>query len=594
MADQNKKLPETNSIEKHLSSKLFQKFLQKEGNKLNEAVLPIPISKPEKLEPKLKPSRTQKEEVPEPKKPVKTKTLEKPISKQYSPKISIHEKSPSPIHDEAYQSKYSDSPKERNSKNQNLRFQDMMEERPYKNKDNIEDRPHKTRDINEDKPYKNKNIIEDKFYRNNEEKFYRNKDTIDDNPYRNKDYVEEKFYRNKWQEPETFKAYNEDSETYNQRDSELKGFSDYIPPGESFVYYESVPENIPVKPKPQSFVPYYPMVDPLISITSNNSRIQELESLLRDKDEELHKTKQDLETLKIDYSELEDKINSMGDLERRLKNLKVERDMLDRKNKGIEEENEDLHRQIEKLKENLENSKFKIDDIERGNRNKIQDLEREIRNYKDRINDLERDLTREREKNANSGRSKKKDRSYDDDYRNDDRDYYDYQRNDYQYEDKRDKYAYNDDDSWKPKKQDSDYYSEKPRRQDYDYYPEKPKKNDYYDKGYQEAYEKPKPEKISEQVKARIGASNSSSISSVLNWGEKPRKNEEVLNIENKILSLQVEKKRFEEELARIPEHAKKIAVIRRREEIENELALIHSNIASLKIKAKNIQSDRN
>ena len=92
-------------------------------------------------------------------------------------------------------------------------------------------------------------------------------------------------------------------------------------------------------------------------------------------------------------------------------------------------------------------------------------------------------------------------------------------------------------------------------------------------------------------MKARVGATNSSSVSSVLNWGEKPKKNDEVLNIENKILSLQIEKKRFEEELAKIPEHGKKIAVIRRREEIENELAGIHAGIASLKIKVKQIQS---
>ena len=50
MAAKNTKSIEANTIEKHLSSKLFQKFLQKEGNKLSDAAILPQSVKPEKIE----------------------------------------------------------------------------------------------------------------------------------------------------------------------------------------------------------------------------------------------------------------------------------------------------------------------------------------------------------------------------------------------------------------------------------------------------------------------------------------------------------------------------------------------------------------
>ena len=467
----------------------------------------------------------------EPKKPPVLKSSEKFSQRRLSPKSAKRETSPGIQNDEIYSlsSRYTpDSPKEQNPKQKSLKF----------------------------------------------------------------DYQESN--RSKWKEPDSFVGYKEEpiQENFYSRDSELKGYSDYIPPGESFVYYESIPEN-PVKAKPQPYVPYYPVVDPLLAINSTNQQIKDLEDQLKEKNEIINQYKYDLENAKLDYEDLEEKYNTLGDLERRLKNLRVEKEMFERKAKNFEEENEDLHRQLDHIREDLENARFKVEDSERAYRNKISDMERELRNYKDRVSDLERDLSREKEKNTGRGnRRKEREKSYDDynnDYRNDDRgydrDYYDYQRNEYPpYEDKREKNYY-EEDSYKPAK--------KEKKQEGQYYSEKPKKHEFYNENYQENFENFKPDKISEQVKAKIGAGNSSSISSILNWGEKPRKNEEVLNIENKILSLQIERKRYEEELAKIPEHGKKIAVIRRREEIENEIALIHSNIANLKIKAKQYQSDR-
>lgn len=567
MADKLSKAPESSTLEKHLGSKLFQKFLQKEGTKLSESSVlpksPVPQSK-HFAKPQSKPMDSEdypepKKKVPAPKPSVKKQHFDPPPSQyrdlsqnQYrepSPK-QYRELSPPP-HEEIYIQQEDNSYRDGFSKQTSLKFDEKS--------------------------------------------------------------------RSKWQDPEPYYSYKEEpQETYFSKDTELKGFSDYIPPGESFVYFESIQENPLVKPKAPVYAPYYPVIDPLIAIKSNNQEILNLEEQLREKEEDILRYKQDLENSRLDYADLEEKLADMNDLERKFKNLRVERDMLERKARGFEDENIDLQRQLDIVTEDLENMRYKVEDVERASRNKAGDMEREIRGHKDRISDLERELERERERgrNSNAKGKKKIEKVYEDDYRSQDKgNYYDdYQTYEYKgyenkgyedkgyedkgYEDKNAGYPYFDEEPSKAKKQgrakrpETDFYNESKPDRGYQNkgYPDYQEKG-YSDRNYYDNYEKPKPEKISDQVKARIGAANSNSVSSILNWGEKPKKNQEVLNIENKIFSLQTDKKRFEEELAKIPEHGKKIAVIRRREEIENELALIHSNIASLKIKAKQYQS---
>ena len=671
MAAKNTKSNEANTIEKHLSSKLFQKFLQKEGNKLSDAAILPQSVKPEKIEsiPNSKKKSLDRDDYYEEKKPAGSSKFSEniPSSARSAQRQVKKDDSPQMLYDDMYISnRYSpDSPREDFPKQQPLKFQDNPEDKfAQKFQDYPEEKPKfqdypkekpvaRFQDYSEEKPAqrfqdypKEKPVARFQDYPE-EKPAKRNQDYPKEKPVarfqdypeekpgqrfqdypdektvqrfqeypkeksvaRFQDYPEEKaLSRNKWQDPEPYKNYKEEvsQDNFYSRDSELKGFSDYIPPGESFVYFESIPENPPPKPKIQPYTPYYPVVDPLIAINANNQQIKELEERLKEKDEEIYRYKQDLENARLDYSDLEEKFNALGDVERKLKNLRVERDMFERKARSFEDENQDLLRQLDISKEDIDNARFKVEDIERANRNRVQDLERELRGYKDRISELERELSREKDKNNSNNRvSKKRNQVYEDDYRNDDSGYdmdYDSRDNYPPYEEKRNKYSNYDDDSWKPnRKNDSDSYPEKQKKGEVDFYDKwyQDKGNQdkgyqdkgYQDKGYQDNYDK-KPEKFSDQVKARIGAGNSSSKSSVLNWGEKPKKNEEILGMENKILSLQVEKKRFEEELAKIPEHAKKIAVIRRREEIENELNIIHSNIANLKIKVKQIQANR-
>lgn len=53
--------------------------------------------------------------------------------------------------------------------------------------------------------------------------------------------------------------------------------------------------------------------------------------------------------------------------------------------------------------------------------------------------------------------------------------------------------------------------------------------------------------------------------------------------MENKLMSLQMDKQRLEDELAKIPPSAKRIIHIKRKEEIEMELEILNSNISSIK-----------
>ena len=532
MADKSKKPEDLNQIDKHLNSKLFQKFLQKEGDKLAEASI-----LPSRTDPSAKSSKR-------PEADIRSNLRAKPEPEYY----------PEARYKEERTNKRYEQPPEGQLKSRSKYAEEEVLHQPQR------------------------------FNTDQSEALFR-QSSIKSPSYEDRP-------RSKWQEDQY--AYREE-ETY-PRDSELKGFSDYIPPGESFVYFEPVAEK--PRPKP-NLLDYYP--DPLITLSNNNQQVLDLEEKLRSKEMEINNYKQDIEHLKADLQDLEEKLDSKADLERRLKNMRVEKEMHERKSRGYEEENDEMKRQVQMLREDVENARFKADEVERGFKTRMQDLERELRNSRDRISDLERDLSREKSKNK---------KSYQDDYQNYDRGYhYDEGRpsNKQKYDD------YYQDDPHKSSARKDDYYYEEPRkgskaREPYEEVARKPKARDFHDEpskkqgdwyqGYSDVgiYDKQtddnfRPDKIKEQVKARVGATNSASMSSALNWGQKPGKNDEVINIENQILSLQIERKRYEGELAKIPEHGKKLALIRRREEIESELAGIHSKMANLKIRVKQIQS---
>ena len=103
----------------------------------------------------------------------------------------------------------------------------------------------------------------------------------------------------------------------------------------------------------------------------------------------------------------------------------------------------------------------------------------------------------------------------------------------------------------------------------------------------------------SSKFRAKVAANNSTSVGSALAWEEAPEppprpnapakeyQDYSVKNLENTLLQLQIEKKKLEDEFAKLPEHAKKIAVRRRREEVETELSILTTNIANVKNKLR-------
>jgi hypothetical protein len=105
---------------------------------------------------------------------------------------------------------------------------------------------------------------------------------------------------------------------------------------------------------------------------------------------------------------------------------------------------------------------------------------------------------------------------------------------------------------------------------------------------------------------------NSKSVGSALHWEDpgrqepvrnEPARNERkskrnsepdgnaVQNLENKLMTLQLEKQRLESEYSKIPEHAKQIAVRRRREDLELELSILDTNIANMKNKLRGMNA---
>ena len=60
-------------------------------------------------------------------------------------------------------------------------------------------------------------------------------------------------------------------------------------------------------------------------------------------------------------------------------------------------------------------------------------------------------------------------------------------------------------------------------------------------------------------------------------------------NIENNLLALNLEKDKYKSEFDKIPENAKTMAQIRRRQFLEQELKLLNKNIGTLKQKLRDM-----
>ena len=63
----------------------------------------------------------------------------------------------------------------------------------------------------------------------------------------------------------------------------------------------------------------------------------------------------------------------------------------------------------------------------------------------------------------------------------------------------------------------------------------------------------------------------------------------QVQNVENSLMQLNIDRDKYKAELAKIPENAKTMAHIRRRQFLEQELKLLGKNIGSMKAKLRDM-----
>ena len=61
--------------------------------------------------------------------------------------------------------------------------------------------------------------------------------------------------------------------------------------------------------------------------------------------------------------------------------------------------------------------------------------------------------------------------------------------------------------------------------------------------------------------------------------------------LESKLMILQMDKKRLEDELSKIPTQGRRMAQIKRKEEIELELEILNSNISAVKFKLRQVNA---
>lgn len=371
-----------------------------------------------------------------------------------------------------------------------------------------------------------------------------------------------------------------------------------------------VPEDSP------SYIPVY-TADPLL-LKQHENTIAKLkqesgkekekhENALRGKNEELRRIAKQLENSKIINGELLEKLEHFEENERKLAGVRTERDILERKLHSVESECDNYRRQLEYAKETADNYKGQIDEYERSSRNRTQDIERDLRNIKDRADDLERQLIREKERNQDLERKiiKAKDRGLsiqNELNRTEERN----KRLERDLQEAKDRLTYESaqqlrdnenlrrkiedltEEIVKKEKRNSHYESRKEfsePRQDFNEYPrEKNERLSLPRKNVNEFRREDEKREVFEGFDRR-----SDPISWKKNDLPSPRnKNpENIKGLEGKLMALQMDKNRLDDELAKIPLQGRRIAQIKRKEEIELELEILNANITTVKSKLR-------
>jgi chromosome segregation ATPase len=325
------------------------------------------------------------------------------------------------------------------------------------------------------------------------------------------------------------------------------------------------------------------------------------EGIIQKKNSEIKNLLKNSENLKKQVNELHSQIAILEEKEKKLENFRSLNEVLNRKLSVIEAECEGFRRQLEYARETCETYKNKIDDHERSFRNRTQDVDRDVRSLKDRVEELERLLEREKNRAGEIERrfDKSKERIFaleNDLARADERnkrlekevlDNKDrihrestQQLRETEYlrrkiEDLTQEVIRNPRSSLYEAKQPEFFenaqfsrtFSERPRE-----FREFSDIKDFRESGHREF----RNSDLTRRPDAEI-----SQMKEILS--PKPSSQENVKSLETKLMHLQIEKKRLEDDLNKIPPLGRKLAQIKRQQEIELELEIITSNIQSVK-----------
>ena len=363
---------------------------------------------------------------------------------------------------------------------------------------------------------------------------------------------------------------------------------------------------------------------------------EKYEGLLRGKNEEIRRMHKQLENVKGINGELLEKMEMLEENERKLANSKTERDILERKIHSIESECDNYRRQAEYAKECTESYKVQVEECERTIRNRTQDVERDLRTAKDRADDLERQLAREKERNLDLERkiNKAKDRVFNIQTelgRIEERN----KRLERDLQEAKDRLSYESGQQLR----DTEALRRKIEELTQEITRKKERKNSYEEtrKEFSEMYIEPRvsnveyrrentdyrrentgygrenieyrktnterlslPRKMNLDMRGEDGKKNfrdypefNDRRSDPISWRKneavspKNRVPENLKGLEGKLMALQMDKNRLEDELAKIPPQGRRIAQIKRKEEIDLELEILNSNISTIKSKLR-------
>ena len=383
-----------------------------------------------------------------------------------------------------------------------------------------------------------------------------------------------------------------------------------------------------------NYIPMY-TADPLLLKQYETNQIKLKEELaktkekhegaIRGKNEEIKRLQKQLDNMRALNNELQERLENYEENERKLASVKAERDILDRKIHSIEAECDNYRRQFEYAKENAESYKIQIDEYERSSRSRTQDIERELRTSKDRSDEIERQLQREKERNQDLERkiTKSTDRGFNlqneltraeerikrlerDLQEAKDRSSHETSQQLRETEilrrkiedltqeilrkERKDLQEGNRKEFYESAKEFSDNYVE-PRRE-----------NNEHRREHNERYSLPRrgdsefnreDTKRNNQDIFLFSDKRNDPITWRKNEAQSPRNRqpENVKGLEGKLMNLQMDQKRLVDELAKIPPQGRRIAQIKRKEEIDLELEILNSNISTIKNKLRQLNA---